>query len=180
MRHLTLPPFGAADVRRLTESMAGPLPEEIHEVVGRLSAGSPFMAAAVLQGLVESGALVAGPAGWHAEALALADVQSSRHAAAFLVRRLELLPPEVLKLLRAGAVLGKEFDLNLAAALANQTAIRAVAALDEARRASSSGLGPTTPPAPSFTTSCVRPCWSGSRPSSARNCTGRPHCFLKE
>ena len=132
--HLKLPPFGAENLRRLLESMAGPLPNEIVEVVGRLSEGSPFMAAAVLQGLVESGALVAGPAGWRVEPLALADVQSSRHAAAFLVRRIERLPPEVLKLLQAGAVLGKEFDLNLAAALAAQGPARAVAALDAARQ----------------------------------------------
>ena len=132
--HLKLSPFETGDVRRLVESMAGPLPEEAHEVVGLLSEGSPFMAAAVLQGLVETGALVAGPAGWRVEPLALADVQSSRHAAAFLVRRIELLPPDVLRLLLAGAVLGKEFDLNLAVTLAGQSSAQGVAALDDARR----------------------------------------------
>ncbi len=133
-RHLTLPPFAPADVRRLAESMAGPLPEEALAVVERLSEGSPFMTAAILQGLVESGALSAESTGWRVEPLALADVQSSRHAAAFLGRRIELLPADVVKLLSAGAVLGKEFDLNFAATLARQTPAEAVAALDEARR----------------------------------------------
>jgi two-component system sensor kinase len=132
--HLTLPPFHPRDVRRLAESMAGPLPAEAVAVVENLSEGSPFMAAAVLQGLVESGALVPEPAGWRVEALALVDVQSSRHAAAFLVRRIESLPAEVVALLSAGAVLGKEFDLDFAAHLSLQTPAQAVAACDEARR----------------------------------------------
>jgi two-component system sensor kinase len=132
--HLRPLPFGRADVRRLAESMAGPLPDEAIAVVERLSEGSPFMAAAVLQGLVESGALVAESSGWRAEPLALADVQSSRHAAAFLARRVDLLPAEVVRLLSAGAVLGKEFDLVLAATLAGQTPAEAILAVDEARR----------------------------------------------
>jgi PAS domain S-box-containing protein len=131
---LELLPFTARDVQRLTESMAGPLPAEAVEVVERLAQGSPFMARAVLQGLVESGALLAGPSGWTIQALALADVQSSRHAAAFLVRRVELLPAEVITLLSAAAVLGKEFDLAIAATLAGQSPSEAVTALDEARR----------------------------------------------
>jgi two-component system sensor kinase len=132
--HLELLPFTTQDVRRLAESMAGPLPAEAVEVVERLSEGSPFMTRAVLQGLVESGTLVAGPSGWKVEPLALADVQSSRHAAAFLVRRIELLPPDVVMLLSAAAVLGKEFDPGFAATLAGQTSSQAIAALDEARR----------------------------------------------
>ncbi|MCI0377328.1 MAG: AAA family ATPase [Gemmataceae bacterium] len=132
--HMALPPFGAKDIRRLAESMAGPLPHEAVAVVEHLSEGSPFMAAAVLQGLVESGALAAEAAGWRIEPMAMADVQSSRHAAAFLVRRIELLPADVVELLSAGAVLGKEFELDFASKLARQTPAKAVAAVDEARR----------------------------------------------
>jgi two-component system sensor kinase len=132
--HLELLPFTAQDVRRLAESMAGPLPDEAIEVVQRLSEGSPFMARAVLQGLVECGALIAGSVGWKVEPLALADVQSSRHAAAFLLRRIELLPPDLVSLLSAAAVLGKQFDPVFAATLAGHTPSQAIAALDEARR----------------------------------------------
>ena len=131
---MTLSPFGEGDVRRLAESMAGPLPPEALEVVERLSGGSPFLASAVLRGMVESGALVADPSGWRVEPLALDDVRSSRHAAAFLTRRLELLPGEALRFLSVGAVLGREFELELAANLADQTPLQAVAALQEARR----------------------------------------------
>ncbi len=132
--HLTLAPFGAANVQQLAESMAGPLPAEALAVVQELGQGSPFMASAVLRGLVESGALVSGPAGWQVEPLALADISSSRHAAEFLARRLKLLPAPVVRLLTVGALLGKEFDLPIAAHLAHQPAAEAIAALDEARR----------------------------------------------
>jgi two-component system sensor kinase len=132
--HLTLPPFQASNVRRLVESMAGPLPDEAVTVIERLAEGSPFMAAAALRGLVESGALVSVPSGWHVEPLALADVRSSRHAAAFLARRIELLPEATVKLLSVGAVLGKEFDLFTAAKLAGQAPAPAIAALQEAQQ----------------------------------------------
>ena len=142
--HLTLPSFQAANVRKLVESMAGPLPDEAVNVIERLAEGSPFMAAAALRGLVESGALVptsldptaskGGAGGWRVEPLAMADVQSSRHAAAFLVRRIELLPETTVKLLSVGAVLGKEFDLFTASKLARQTSRQAIAALHEAQQ----------------------------------------------
>ena len=132
--HVILSPFGAEDVRRLAESMAGPLPSEALEVVERLSGGSPFLASAVLRGMVESGALVADATGWRIEPLALEDVRSSRHAAAFLSRRLDLLPADARRLLSVGAVLGREFELDLAAALADQSPLQAAGAIDEARR----------------------------------------------
>ena len=140
---LALPAFQPESVRKLVESMAGPLPDEAVSVIERLAEGSPFMAAATLRGLVESGALVPtaasetrpeseGSVGWRVEPSAMADVQSSRHAAAFLVRRIELLPETTLKLLSVGAVLGKEFDLFTAARLAHQTSAQAIVAFQEA------------------------------------------------
>ncbi|HMC90376.1 MAG TPA: GAF domain-containing protein, partial [Gemmataceae bacterium] len=131
---LSLPPFHDADLRRLAESMAGPLPSEALDVVGRLAEGSPFMAAAILQGLVEAGALVAEPSGWRVEPLAMPEVKSSRHAAAFLARRMDRLPAEVNRLLSAGAVLGKEFALDFAATLAGLAPGQAIRALDQARQ----------------------------------------------
>jgi two-component system sensor kinase len=132
--HLRLSPFAPAEVRQLVESMAGPLPDAAVEVITRLSEGSPFMATAVLRGLVESGALVAEPQGWRVVPLAMADVRSSSRAAAFLTRRLELLPAATLQLLSTGAVLGKEYELDIAAELAQYTASQAIAALEEARQ----------------------------------------------
>ena len=141
--HLTLPTFHASQVRNLVESMAGPLPDQAVSVIERLAEGSPFMAAAALRGLVESGALVSVPAddpfsatvesgGWRVEPLAMAAVQSSRHAAAFLARRIELLPETTVSLLSVAAVLGKEFELSIAAKLAGQESSQAMTALQEA------------------------------------------------
>lgn len=132
--HLKLPAFEASGVRKLVESMAGPLPDQAVEVIERLAEGSPFMAAAAVRGLVESGALVAGKDGWAVEPSAMQDVRSSRHAAAFLARRIELLPDSTLNLLSVGAVLGKEFDLFTASKLAEQSSTEAIAALREAQQ----------------------------------------------
>ncbi|MEZ0577353.1 EAL domain-containing protein [Nocardioides sp. MH1] len=104
----------------LTESMAGPLPEKAVATVARLADGSPFMGAAVLRGLVEGGALTAGPDGWVVDDAALAEVQTERRSAAVLVRRLDLLPEGVVRALSVGAVLGKEFDIVQAVGLAGQ------------------------------------------------------------
>jgi signal transduction histidine kinase/tetratricopeptide (TPR) repeat protein len=132
--HLRLATFGAAEVARMAESMAGALPPEATELVARLSEGNPFMASAVLHGLVEDGALVPGPEGWQVEPDAMAHVRSSRQAASFLVRRLKRLPADALRLLSVGAVLGKSFDLERVAALSGTHRDRVAATLAEPRR----------------------------------------------
>lgn len=126
--------FGAQDTRKLAISMAGALPEEVLQLLERLSEGSPFMISAVLRGLVESGALVPQANGWQIEPHALNDVQSSRHAAAFLARRINLFPPSTVAFLTVGAVLGKEFSLSLAATLAVQTPKEVFTAVKEAQQ----------------------------------------------
>jgi len=131
--HLRLSKFDADDIRKLLESMAGPLPESIIQKVVLLADGSPFMASAILRGLVESGALVADQAGWQVEPRALADLQSSHHAASFLSRRIELLPPEAIELLTVGAILGKEFHLHSSIQLAGQDSKVALDAIELAR-----------------------------------------------
>jgi signal transduction histidine kinase/CheY-like chemotaxis protein/tetratricopeptide (TPR) repeat protein len=132
--HLKLQPLDAHEIRHLAESMAGPLPEEALDVVQRLSGGSPFMASAVLRGLVESRAMVADAQGWRIETAAIANLQSSHEAGTFLARRIELLPEHTVQLLSFAAVLGREFDLDVAAALTGRTLPAALAILEEARR----------------------------------------------
>ena len=132
--HLRLSPFEPHEVRQLVESMAGPLPETAINAITRLADGSPFMASAVLRGLVESGALVRVPEGWRVDSLNIDDMQSSSRAAEFLTRRLELLPRDTVRLLSTGAVLGKEFEVDIAAELTEQSAAQTIMALDEARQ----------------------------------------------
>ncbi len=135
---ISLRPLTLSEIRNMAQSMAGTLPEEAIETVAQLSEGSPFMAAAVLMGLVECEAVVESPGGWVVNDEALADVQTSRRAAIFLVRRLKLLSPDTLRVLSIGAVLGKDFDLRLAASLTGATgeseADGRIPALDDARR----------------------------------------------
>ncbi len=131
--HLSLDPLGPDEVRRLAESMAGPLPDEAVNVVVGLSEGCPFMTSAMLRGMVESGALVAESDGWRVEPLALANLHSSNWAAEVLSQRIELLPQPTIDLLVVGAVLGKEFDLPLAAEIAGQPASETAALLNKAR-----------------------------------------------
>lgn len=132
--HLQISPFEPHEIRQLVESMAGPLPSEALELLIRLSDGSPFMASAMLYGLVESGSLVPESGAWRVEPVALSDLQSSDSAAAILLRRIELLHPHTVELLSIGAMLGKEFELEIAAALTTQTSSEIVAALEEARQ----------------------------------------------
>ncbi|HEY4312328.1 MAG TPA: response regulator [Pirellulales bacterium] len=132
--HLRLSPFAPPEIRQLVESMAGPLPEEVVQAITRLADGSPFMASAVLRGLVESGALVREATEWRVDSLDVDDVQSSSAAATFLARRLQMLPEDTRHLLATGAVLGKEFELDVAAELSAQSAARSIVALDVARQ----------------------------------------------
>ncbi|QDU87991.1 Signal transduction histidine-protein kinase BarA [Pirellulimonas nuda] len=131
---LKLPVLEANEVRQLVESMAGPLPDEAVDAVTRLASGSPFMASAVLRGLVECRAIEPTSDGWRVDPPALADASSSSQTAAFLTRRLELLPAQSVRFLSVGAVLGKQFDLQTAQRLAQISPREAIGFLDEARR----------------------------------------------
>jgi signal transduction histidine kinase/ActR/RegA family two-component response regulator/predicted negative regulator of RcsB-dependent stress response len=131
--HIALQPMQDADLRKLAESMAGPLPEVALQAISQLASGSPFMATAVLRGLVESRALFRGPSGWIADPAGLDAAQSSHQAGAFLTRRLELLPDDVLSVLSGGAILGHEFDIETAGELAGCSASATIAAIDVAR-----------------------------------------------
>jgi diguanylate cyclase (GGDEF)-like protein/PAS domain S-box-containing protein len=131
---VSLTPFSPADIEALCWSMAGKLPEEALATVVRLADGSPFMGAAVLRGMVETGALRDTAEGWELDPGPMQDVQTSRRAALFLSRRFELVVPEAMRLLTVGAILGKEFDLGLAVSLSHQIASQVTIALDDARR----------------------------------------------
>jgi len=131
--HICLLTLRKEEIQQLAESMAGSLPPEAVEVVTRLASGSPFMASAVLRGLVESGALVADDGTWKVDRQAIRDIQSSQEAASFLAHRIEMLPEQTIELLSVGALVGKEFSLDTAAALAGLTIADAVAALLHAK-----------------------------------------------
>jgi signal transduction histidine kinase/CheY-like chemotaxis protein/predicted ATPase len=131
--HIALKEFTEKQIAKLIASMAGSLPEPAIAAVQTLSGGSPFMASAVLRGLVESSALVPKPNGWLIDESALQDLQSSRKAAEILTRRIELLPEETIRLLTVGAILGKEFNLDAVTLLAKCETATAIRCFDQAR-----------------------------------------------
>ncbi|PQO33824.1 ATP-binding protein [Blastopirellula marina] len=130
---ICLKPLRAEEIRQIAESMAGTLPLAAIEVVTRLAGGSPFMASAVLRGLVESGALEVVNGTWEVDPQSMGDLQSSQEAASFLTRRIEMLPQETINLLSVGALIGKEFSLDIVASLTSMTISEAVGALLHAR-----------------------------------------------
>ena len=132
--HVTLKGLDAADIVALCESMAGPTAAEVTDVVSNLSEGSPFMAAAIMRGLVEGELIHHRPSGWAFASGAGGIAQTSLRAALVLGERLRLLSPDARTLLGAGAVLGKRFDLDRALGLAGLDPGRAAPALEEARR----------------------------------------------
>jgi len=133
---IVLPPLAGAEVASLVTTMAGTLPAEALDAIGRLSGGNPFMATAVLRGLVEASAISRDARGWRVSRATLDDVSSSRAAADVLVTRMDMLPGATLALLTAGAVLGKGFEPELAATLAVQQPGDVMISLAEARRRS--------------------------------------------
>jgi signal transduction histidine kinase len=118
---ILLKPLDPTSCRDLLESMAGKIPEPVSTAVAQLSHGNPFMASAILHGLVESGALYRQGDEWAADLEALANAQASRKAGIFLARRLTQFPAGTLRLLSIGAVIGKEFAADLVAKLSNRT-----------------------------------------------------------
>ncbi|MCV7410632.1 AAA family ATPase [Mycobacterium florentinum] len=116
---LVLPPLNDRQVCQVIESMAGHVPAPASDVIVELSRGNPLMVSAVLRGLIEAGALAPGEGGWQFVPNS-GSWQASREAASFLTRRFALLSPQTRELLDAAAILGREFDLDLAATLAGQ------------------------------------------------------------
>jgi diguanylate cyclase (GGDEF)-like protein len=129
-----LPMLDRGEVAQLVSSMTDKVPEEACELVQQVSGGSPFMAAEVLRGLVETSSLVPELGGWRIDPERMADAQSSRRAARVVGRRLDQLAANVLDLLSVGAVLGRQFAPDAARELAGQSRAAGEAALAEARR----------------------------------------------
>ncbi len=131
---VVLPRLRESAIERVVESMAGPVPAEVQDLVAQASGGSPFVAAEVLRGLVESNILTAKNDGWRLEPERIAEAQSSTRAAVILGERIQQLPEPVLEVLSVAAILGKQFALHDVAELAGRPLRETLAALAEARR----------------------------------------------
>lgn len=113
-RFIRLGAFPDNDLDQLVLSMAGMLPERVLRHIRELAVGSPFMATAILHGLVESKAMTPTPDGWEIDDQAFDRVRSSAASGEILAQRLNLLTLETRSFLEAAAVLGTEFDFEIA------------------------------------------------------------------
>ncbi|MEM7475722.1 MAG: ATP-binding protein, partial [Planctomycetota bacterium] len=117
----------------LAESMAGKLPANIKNVVVAMSAGSPFLANAAMRGLVESQTLLPASPGWRVDDDRLKDFQASADSASILLKRLEFIDDDTADLLAVGAVIGKNFQLQIPVALTSVDAESAFAKISKVR-----------------------------------------------
>ena len=131
---ISLDPLVRADHDHLLGSMTGGLPTQILTTVWEMSAGNPFMASAVLRGLVEGGVLTPSASGWQVDEGQLKNLQMSGEAAEVLKQRIFRLPKESQELLAVGSVLGKDFSIEMAADLARIPPERVLELLIEPRR----------------------------------------------
>lgn len=116
---MSLHPLQRSDSDLLLQSMAGTLPAKVEDTVWGLAAGNPFVTSAVLRGLVEGEAIRPTDSGWEIDEENFNDLQMSGESAEILKLRLIRLPLDSQRLLAIGAVLGKQFDIETAALLAN-------------------------------------------------------------
>lgn len=131
---MVLEPLNREEIDQLLGSMAGGLPAQILKTVWEMSTGNPFVASAVLRGLVEGGVLTPSPSGWLVDNDKLKNLQMSGEAAEVLKQRLYRLPTDSQNLLAVGSVLGKEFSIEMAAALAEVPRDQVLQLLVEPRR----------------------------------------------
>lgn len=128
-----LHPLRREDSDLLLESMAGTLPAVVEDVVWDLAGGNPFVTSAVLRGLVEGEAVRPTDDGWAIDHENFSNLQMSGESAEILKLRLVRLPEQSQKLLAIGAVLGKQFEIETAAQLAEISYESALRHLAEAR-----------------------------------------------
>lgn len=121
-------------IGQLAESMAGPLPPEAIEVVQQYAEGSPFMATAVLRGMVESGVLTIENKRWQIDTKKLSTFQAAEDAGQILSERLSQLPAAAKRLMIAAAVIGKDFNSDAATELAGMSTEQTASILQAVRK----------------------------------------------
>ncbi|MCD0458247.1 hybrid sensor histidine kinase/response regulator [Roseiconus lacunae] len=114
---LSLGPLDRTSIGRLCESMAGALPVDAIGVIADYAEGSPFMASAVLRGMVESSVLVSEQERWVLNRDHLADFQTAESAGEVLSGRIKNLPELAARFLESAAVIGSTFTLDAVATL---------------------------------------------------------------
>ena len=111
-KSIVLDRLSKQEVILLLESMAGRIPARARQLVLRMAEGSPFMASAILQGLVETGAMHFADGSWAIDESKISKAGASSDAADLLAQRIELLPLTASNVLKLAAVNGRTFSQN--------------------------------------------------------------------
>ena len=114
-----LPPLSSESITVLLNSTIGQFPKEALEMTANASNGNPFVAISLLQGMIESGSVLFREGTWSIRSGAPLTLQSHGQGSTALTTRTVGLPDPVVKILQAGAVLGKSFQFHEAQFLSN-------------------------------------------------------------
>lgn len=114
-----LPPLSSEDITALLNATIGHFPKEALEMTANASNGNPFVAISLLQGMIESGSVLFREGIWSIRSGAPLTLQSHRQGSTALTTRTSGLPETAVKILQAGAVLGKSFHFHEAQLLSN-------------------------------------------------------------
>ena len=140
VQRLRLSGLGNEDILALMEAIAGHDLEEGERAlageIARETAGNPFFAGELLRHLTESGAIVYEDGGRWRLVGDVSDIGLPQSVREVVGRRVERLGPDARTALSAAAVIGREFDLDLLAAVADLEKARLLDLLEEAVRAS--------------------------------------------
>ena len=134
--HVSLPAMSQSEVSRLVEMVAATPPDpDLVDAIWRETDGNPFFVTQITRLLVAEGSM-AGQTGLNLDILSRVPegVRATVH------RRLAGLSDDCRRVLRTGAVVGREFDLRLVACVSGVGSSRAAVALDEAASARLVGI----------------------------------------
>ena len=134
-RTIVLRPFEEADVRRMLTALGETAPpSRVVQAFLRQTGGNPFFVAELFRHLNEEHRLFDAQRQWKRD-LDFSNVDLPGSVRAVLERRLQRVSSETQRVLRAAAVVGDHFELELLEAVAEVDDDTLISALDEAERA---------------------------------------------
>ncbi|MBI2187605.1 MAG: protein kinase [Acidobacteria bacterium] len=134
-RRIGLQPFAEVDVRGMLAAFAhdDPPARLVRRFVEQ-TGGNPFFVAELYRHLKEDGRLFNAQGRWRRD-LEIDEADIPESVRSLLERRLARVPADTQKVLRAAAIIGRQFDLDLLEAVADADADAVVRALEEAEQA---------------------------------------------
>lgn len=115
-----LQPLNEREMLLLLDSMTGSLPRQATDAICSLALGNPFMAEAILRGMVETGVLRFSGTEWVVDPELLNEIQASSDSTEVLLHRLKSIPSDVTKMLSVAAISGRSFHASTLSSLSKR------------------------------------------------------------